>query len=81
MSTHRCQNYEKIRGTLLLDREETLLREHGARTKDEVVAFWTARYPHAKAASRELITAELFNRLNTEKPDEPQAPQTLLSVS
>lgn len=63
MSTHRGKNYENIRRTILLDREEVLLRKERAKTREDVQRLWDARYPHARPESRELITTELNRRL------------------
>ena len=63
MSTHRCNNYKKITGTILLDEEEALLRNANVRTKAEVESFWDARYPHARPTAKKTVTEELFRRL------------------
>lgn len=68
MSTHRCQNYKKIAGTLLLDQEEELLREAGATTMEDVVKFWDERYPYARRSGRDIVIAELTRRIKNEEP-------------
>ena len=57
------RHYHKLERTLLLDEELELLRATGARTRDEVQAWWDKRYPHAQSQARDIIIAELYRRL------------------
>ena len=66
MAKTRIHNYAKIGGTILLDREEQWLREEGAKTLEDVERYYDRHYPHASSAARDVVTAELFSRLQTE---------------
>ena len=70
MSTNRCQNYKHITGDILLSREEQWLREEGAKTREDVDAYYKRHYPYAGKASRDLVVDHLFKRLQDDKPVE-----------
>lgn len=63
---NRAQNYKRIGNTILLDREEALLRRKNVTTKREVERIWNSRYPYASSESRKLIIPELVRRLELE---------------
>ena len=62
MSTYR-HNYKKFQDTLLLDEEEQRLRDAGAKTREQVEALWTSRYPNVCAYTRNIVVTELTRRL------------------
>lgn len=66
-SNSRRERMQKLMETALLDREEEFLRGEGATTMQDVEAYYDRHYPHASKPARDVVTTELYRRLQTEK--------------
>ena len=62
-------SYRNIMRTILLDREEVWLREEGANTLNDVIAYYMRHYPDASEQCVHSVTHELWRRLQIPKPE------------
>ena len=61
-------SYANVMRTILLDQEEEWLREEGAKTLNDVFAYYQRHYPHTPPDRVYRIGHELWRRLQIPKP-------------